>query len=487
MMKPDRGSAPATDAHLAPTALLALRVWIVVGAIVIGSAILNVFDVLAPVVEFLAVGSLVAFVASPIVNVLERKGIPRSVGALAGLVVVVAAVVCICMVMVPMVFQQLFELFSRLPQQLRGLGDWIVGLSGEFEMLSGLSWANDLDKVLSSLADFASTYIMPLASDLGRGVFPLISDVSSQLFIIFLSLVLAYWLACDYPRIHREVCTIVGEERETSYRFMVAILSRSVGGYMRGQVITSVIAGVLAFVGFALVSHPYAGLMGVLTGVLHLIPVIGPVISAALATLVALFYGPALAVWTLVVAMVAQNVTDNVLSPKIMQSAVSVHPAMSLAAIVVGSALMGALGMVIAIPLCAALKGLFIFYFEKGTHRQLVSYDGAIFQGTPFFDEKGQAVPAYDALGDDSFVSDSELISDEAAPAAEAAPRPELDNPWSRIASLQQGTGVFRNPFASADGPAHAAERDPREDSRDLAAERDAKGPGEDPAGDDRP
>lgn len=448
------------DEHLSSIALVAVRVWIVVGALVIGAAVLNVFDVLAPVVEFMAVGSLVAFVASPIVNFLEHRGVPRSVGALVGLAAVFAAVVCILLIVAPMIVEQMIELFSRLPGQLRSLGDWAVSATRELSTRWGSSWASNLDDALSSLADLATKYIMPLASDLGRGVFPFLSDLSSQLFIIFLSFVLAYWLACDYPRIHREIGTIVGEEHETSYRFMVAILSRSVGGYMRGQVITSIIDGALCFAGFALAGHPYAGLMGVLTGILHLIPVIGPVISAAIATVVALFSSPVTALWTLVVAMVAQNVTDNVLSPKIMQSAVSVHPAMSLIAIVVGSALMGPLGMVVAIPLTAALKGLFIFYFEKRTRRQLVSYDGAIFQGTPYHDSEGAPVPAYDALGDDSFVSESEIVDADVAPDGEAAPRPDLDNPWGKLNILQAGsTGMFKNPFAG-DGGSRAAGND---------------------------
>lgn len=431
-----------------------LRVWIVVGAIFIGGAVLNALDVLAPVIEFLAVGSLVAFVASPIVNLLESRGVSRGAGALVGLAVVIAVLALVLMIVAPLIFSQLVELFSRVPQQLRVLGDWLSGLSGDIKFLSRSSLASDLGSVVDAVADNAARYAAQVAGDLGRGVLPFISSVGSQLFTIFLGLVLAYWLACDYPRIHREVGTILGEDHEMSYRFMVAILSRSVGGYMRGMIITSAIDGILCYIGFMIAGHPYALLMGVLTAIFHLIPVVGPVISSAFATLVALFYGPALAFWTLVVSVVAQNVTDNVLSPRIMQSAVSVHPAMSLAAIVVGSALMGPIGMVIAIPLCAALKGLFIFYFEKQSGRQIVSWDGAIFQGQPFHDEQGRPVPAYDALGNDSFVNDSQIISDEAAPAAEAEPRPpELDNPWAKLAALNNlqasGTGVFRNPFAS--------------------------------------
>ena len=450
---------------------VAVHVWIVVGAIIIGTAILNVFDVLAPVVEFLAVGSLVAFVAAPIVNALEHRGVSRSVGALIGLVVVVAVVVLAVVIVVPMIAGQLFELFARLPSQLRGWGDWIVSITRDVRLLSESSLPGDIGAILTSLADDASGYIRQIATDVGRGVVPFISGVGSQLFIVLLGLVLAYWLACDYPRMHREVGTIVGEAQETTYRFMVAVLARSVGGYMRGTVITSLIAGVLAFIGFLLVQHPYAALMGVLTGILHLIPVVGPVISAAIAFIVALFYSPVMAVWTLIVAMIAQNVTDNVISPKIMQSAVSVHPAMSLTAIVVGSALMGPLGMVIAIPLSAALKGLFIFYFENRTKRQLVAYDGAFFQGTPFRDEDGEPVAAFDALGDDTFVNDSEIISDDAVPAAEAMPRPELDNPWGKLSLLQaSSTGVFRNPFASEGKQGEGQTRQKRDGSDDDAA-----------------
>lgn len=431
----------AVEAKLPGTRLLALRVWTVVGGIVIAIAVLNVLGALAPVIEFLAVGSLIAFIESPIVNALERKGVPRAAGAFIGLVAVILILFCVIMVIAPIFVDQVLEVLSRLPSQLRSLGDWAVQIAQDFEAISKSSWANELDSMFQSLANIASSYVTQLAGDVGRGLFPILSGFASQLFIFFLGLVLAYWLALDYPKIHREVGTIVGEERETSYRFMVAILSRSVGGYMRSMVITSFVNGVLAFIGLLIAGHPYAALMGVLTGLLHLIPVLGPWISAFAATLLALFYSPVLAIWTLIICMVAQNVTDNVVSPKVMQSSVQIHPAMNLAALVVGSTLMGAIGMVVAIPLCAALKGLFIFYFEKSTGRALVAYDGAIFQGTPFRDDDGEPVPAFDALGDDSFVQESELIDDDVAPTGSAVPRPDLENPWSKLQFLHRSDG----------------------------------------------
>ena len=555
-----------TDRTLRDTRILTLRIWSVVGCIVIAAVIFNLMGILAPVIEFLAVGSIIAFVMSPITNWLEHHGVGRGIGSLIALIVVVAVLVGVVCILSPILLGQIMEVLSRLPEQLRVAGGDLNEMVSHFKTLNNTPLKEYLDDSLSSLVTAASKYVSQIAAELGRGVFPLITNTASQLFVIFLGLVLAYWLACDYPRMHHEVCTIIGQEKETSYRFMVAILSRSVGGYMRGMVVTSICGGILAFIGFTLIGHPYAALMAIFTGIMHLVPVVGPWVSAAIATvlgfmfspmlalwtlvvtmvaqnvtdnvispkvmqssvqvhpvmsltalvigsalmgaigmvvaiplcaalkgilafigftlighpyaaLMAIFTGimhlvpvvgpwvsaaiatvlgfmfsPMLALWTLVVTMVAQNVTDNVISPKVMQSSVQVHPVMSLTALVIGSALMGAIGMVVAIPLCAALKGIFVYYFENETGRQLVAYDGAVFKGTPYRDAEGNPVAAYDALGDDTFIYESELIGNETAPKAQAMPKPELDNPWIKLSGLQpDATGFFKNPFAKDD------------------------------------
>lgn len=424
-----------TDRTLRDTRILTLRIWAVVGCIVIAAVIFNLMGILAPVIEFLAVGSIIAFVMSPITNWLEHHGVGRGIGSLIALIVVVAVLVGVVCILSPILLGQIMEVLSRLPEQLRVAGGDLNEMISHAKTLNNTPLKEYLDDNLSSLVTVASKYVSQIAAELGRGVFPLITNTASQLFVIFLGLVLAYWLACDYPRMHHEVCTIIGQEKETSYRFMVAILSRSVGGYMRGMVVTSICGGILAF-----------------TGIMHLVPVVGPWVSAAIATVLGFMFSPMLALWTLVVTMVAQNVTDNVISPKVMQSSVQVHPIMSLTALVIGSALMGPIGMVIAIPLCAALKGIFVYYFENETGRQLVAYDGAVFKGTPYRDAEGNPVAAYDALGDDTFIYESELIGNETAPEAQAMPKPELENPWIKLSGLQpDATSFFKNPFAKDD------------------------------------
>ena len=106
------------DRTLRDTRILTLRIWGVVGCIVIAAVIFN----LAPVIEFLAVGSIIAFVMSPITNWLEHHGVGRGLGSLIALIVVVAVLVGVVCILSPILLGQIMEVLSRLPEQLRVAG-----------------------------------------------------------------------------------------------------------------------------------------------------------------------------------------------------------------------------------------------------------------------------------------------------------------------------------------------------------------------------
>ena len=438
------------------------NIWIVIGAIIIASVALNLIGSLSSVLLFLSVGCLSAFVASPIVNWLERHRVPRGAGALIGLIVVMVGLILLFALVIPMVTGQLIDLLRDAPSKFSALGAWVVRMESKYAVVEHLNDIVQLDSIFTAAQDIVNQALSGLLAAVRDGIVPMVNNIASTVFIVFLGFVLAFWLACDYPRINEEICRVLPEGKADDYRLMVAVVSRSVGGYLRSTVINSVIQGFLAFVGFTIVGHPYAGAMGVLSGVLNIIPVVGPSISAALASLIALVYSPIMALWTMVMAMLSQNITDNVIAPKINQSTMQVHPVLSLTALVVGSTFGGAAGMIVALPLVAVVKSLFIFYFETRTGEQIVSYEGALFRGAPFRDAQGNPVPAFDALGDDSFVADSQIIDESSVPEAEAMPKPELENPWAKLID-------FENPFTSHEhdvGAKKPEETDTTDDGR---------------------
>lgn len=385
--------------------------WAIVGAIAVLLLAVRGLAQVGQAVELLLVGAIVGFVCSPITNFLEDCRVPRGLAALFAVVLVVVAVVLVIALFVGPFLQEFTTLLRSVPAYVSQLQDALATfweLVGE----SGNEKVRDLVNTVVDMLTSASTEIASeLARTLSTGLVANITDMAGHLVTVFLGLILAYWLAVDYPKIMRELAVIAGPEYDEEMILALAVISRSTGGYMRGTLITSVANGLMVAVGLVLLGHPYAGLLGIVTLVLHFVPVVGPMLSSLSAVLLALFVSPACAFWTLVITVVAQNVTDNVLSPLVMRSAVKVHPALSLLGIVIGGSLGGAVGMVLAVPLTAALRGLFVYYFETHTGRQLVSEEGAFFGSTPFRDEQGRPNPTFDALDDDTFIERSRLLA----------------------------------------------------------------------------
>lgn len=412
----------------------AVVVWAIVGAIALLVLAVRGFMLVGQAVELLLVGTIVGFMCSPIVNWLEERRVPRGLAALLALLVIVVAVIAVVALFLGPFLRELMILLRNVPTYVSQLQDAI----GTFWNTFGSSRNANVQSVVNALVEVLSDSGTQIASELARGLssglVTNVADAAGHLVTVFLGLVLAYWLALDYPKIMRELAIVAGPEYDEEMILTLAVLSRSTGGYMRGTLITSLANGLMVAAGLALLGHPYAGLVGIATFVLHFVPVIGPFLSSISAVLLALFVSPVLAFWTLVVTIVAQNVTDNVLSPIVMRSAVKIHPALSLLGIIIGGCLGGAVGMVLAVPLTAAIRGLFVYYFETHTNRQLVSEDGALFGSTPFNDESGRPRPTFDALDDDTFIARSRLLAglsrlhddaERSADAAEAAGVPE--------------------------------------------------------------
>lgn len=391
--------------------LRATVAWTIVGAALVFLLAVRGLVVIGQAVELLLVGTIVGYVCSPLTNRLEDRKVPRGAAALISLVVVVAAIVAVVALFMGPFLRELVTLLRNVPSYFTQAQAALETFWDTFGSASGGNVQNAVNSFVNVLVDAGSSLASDLARQLSTGLVTSLTDIAGHFVTIFLALILAYWFALDYPKIMREFAVIAGPEYDDELVLSLAVLSRSVGGYMRGTLITSLANGLMVAAGLALIGHPYAGLLGIATFVLHFIPVVGPMLSSVSAVLLGLFVSPVCALWTLVITVVAQNVTDNVLSPLVMQSAVKIHPALSLVGIVAGGALGGAVGMVLAVPLTAAIKGLFVYYFESRTSRQLVSPDGAFFGGTAYSTPEGGPSPTFDALDDDTFIERSRLLA----------------------------------------------------------------------------
>ena len=108
----------------------------------------------------------------------------------------------------------------------------------------------------------------------------------------------------------------------------------------------------------------------------------------------------------IVVIILAQNLTDNLVTPRVMSEQVDLHPTLVIFSLLVGGSLFGIPGMLFAIPVAATVKGLFLYYFERQTQRPLATEDGALFRGTQSCDEGEDGDTASECDDDDDDEAD---------------------------------------------------------------------------------
>ena len=387
-----------------------LMVWTAIGVATLFALALYVLGILEQAVELFAIGAIFAFVCSPITNWIEDRGVPRGFSALIALVLTLIALVGFFILIAQPLVTELTTLLRDAPLYASQIGAMAREFWQNFDSQSNPAVRQTVELVIERASSIGISVASGILSWLSTSALGNISSMANQLMIFFLGLVLAYWLAKDYPVIVRELAIIAGPQKENEFRLILAILSRSTSGYMRGTIITSAVNGILVYFGCLILGNPYAALIGMVTGIFHIIPVVGPVFSAGIAFILSILVDPVMTVWTIVILVVAQNVVDNVLSPLVMATSVKVHPGLSLIGIVIGSALGGVVGTILAIPMTAALRGIFVYFFEKYSGRQIVSPQGALFNSTQYVDETGAILPESDALDDPKFFEDSRLV-----------------------------------------------------------------------------
>ncbi len=384
------------------------RVWGYIGIAVIAVGVCWLLGHIWDALTVLAAGAIMAFIYAPITNWLHRRfGMPRLPATLLGLLALVLVVLLLIGSIIPLVVSQVSSLLNAFPEYLETLQSWAdqigdyIGSQKEGQLQSLLAM------VIDSLSAQATNLGSQIASSATSDFISSITDVVHFIVNLFMALVISFWLTKDFPSIESDLSKVVGPRRGEDYRIITTVFSRSLGGYLKGLIINSACTGTIAGIGFWILGVPYSLILGIITAFLNIIPYIGPWVGGILAFLVALSANPWAAILSIVVTVVAQQFTDNFISPKVMQQAVSLHPALVIVALIAGGAVGGIIGMILAVPLMAAIKGVFIYYYEKKTGRQLVSRDGAIFRGEPFCDEEGNPRPACDALGVDQMADDS--------------------------------------------------------------------------------
>lgn len=376
-----------------------LNVWTIVGSIALTWVVVQLLNILSVPVAIVIWTTIIVFVLRGTVNKLEEIGINRTVGTAIGYVIMFAVLALVAFLLFsPGVGMntQFANLIENVPVYVQGISDWANDIYARYAyMLEDESVRAFVTDVQASAMDWAGDFAKNSAS----GAIAFGTGLANAFMAIGFALVVAFWILMQLPQLGRECKRLVGDAHAEDLEMLHITFTRVMGGYIKGTLLQCAIIGVACGILFAVLGIPNSMALGGITGILNIIPIIGPWLGGGLAAIVGIFVSPLVAVIAILGTIVIQQFVYTFISPKIMSDSVDIHPALTLIALMAGSALGGAMGglpgslvgMLASIPAVAVAKSVFVYYFEKRTGRRLVSKDGVFFLGTPSSSEDGDA------------------------------------------------------------------------------------------------
>jgi predicted PurR-regulated permease PerM len=316
--------------------------WWVVSALavglILGIGFLAVFNMIARPLALIILAIAIATALNPIVDRLDRR-IPRVLAAILVYLILLLILVGIAWLIVPTLFAQATSLINNLP----GLIDEVQ------EFLENVTFIN-VDEIFETAFDQIGTFAIALIA------LPL--NAASYLIDILLILFVAlYWIILT-PQIKTFFLSLFPIDRRNRLESVLDRMGGAMGGYVRGVAIDGLIIAVLTTIGLTIIGVEFAMVLGIVAGMLEIIPVVGPFIGGFLILSTALAQDPSLVLPTLIFVLILQQVESNILVPNIMKTQTEISPLLVLLAVFIGSTIGGLIGALAAIPLVAALRVL---------------------------------------------------------------------------------------------------------------------------------
>lgn len=270
---------------------------------------------------------LIAVAVNPLISWLESKKIPRSLSSILTIFFFFSFIAFLISSFIRPLVSQTQNFITRLPAIIEKVSSYNINLDS-----------------FSSHAFTVSDQVFKIAIGTLTGIIT-----------TFTTLVISYYLLQSRPKLKDSLKAVFGHKFRLYYSILTQLEER-LGSWVRGILTLMLSVGVLSGLGYGLIGLPYATALGVIAGMLELIPNIGPTITAVFAILVGLSLSPTHGLAALIVSLLVQQLENNLLVPKIMQKSTGLHPIVTIVSLLIGFRLGGPALAVISLPITLSFQ-----------------------------------------------------------------------------------------------------------------------------------
>ncbi len=312
---------------------------------------------------------LLAFIISPVVTRIV-DAVPRLPRAVAAVLVYTLVVVVMALTVVvaagalatsiAQFVESIPDIRANLPTIVAPWQQWLISIG-----LSQIDLTAQAAAALSNLDQIAGQLVEPLQ----QFAVASLGAVGTMLIVFFLSI----YMVVDRDQIVAFLFRLVPPAYAEEARLLQTSVSRSFGGFLRGQALMGLVYFLIALATHLFIGLPLAALSAVSAGILQAIPFFGPFVSWAPPVIVALVLQPSALLPAILLMGVGWIVVMNVLQPRIMQDAVGIHPIVVLGSVLIGSRIAGIPGAIFGIPIAAVVSAFFFQFLHRTTGDRTVA------------------------------------------------------------------------------------------------------------------
>ncbi|MFJ6838103.1 AI-2E family transporter [Streptomyces sp. NPDC091209] len=296
-----------------------------------------------------------ALAIEPAVSWMASRGMRRGLAAFLvflGSLIMIAGFITL---LGSMLAGQIIKMIEGFPDYLDSVINWV-----------NTHFHTELRRVDIQEGLLHSDWLRKYVQNSATGVLDVSGQVLGGLFQLLTVALFSFYFAADGPRLRRALCSVLPPARQAEVLRAWEIAVDKTGGYLYSRGLMALISGVAHYILLEALGVPYAPVLGVWVGLVsQFIPTIGTYLAGALPMLIAFTIDPWYALWVLVFVVVYQQFENYVLQPKLTSRTVDIHPAVAFGSVIAGTALLGAVGALIAIPAVATLQAFLGAYVKR--------------------------------------------------------------------------------------------------------------------------
>jgi predicted PurR-regulated permease PerM len=347
-----------------------IAAWSVIGLLVLIAISVWLLFKIRVIFPPLVLALLIIYLLNPLVNRLQARGVPRTIGALIAYVVVAVVITLLGIVIAPFLAREVESFGDRWPElkldfvrSIEGFGETIesrFNIEVDTSQVVCLFGAEDIegpDQPTQAECDEVTRRYREQILQQADRITEFGTGILELLLIFILAPLLALYLLIDLPQVQRDLLHLVPESHREEMSDLGTKVGRAVGGFFRGQLLVALLVGVLSSAGFALVGLDFWLVIGAIAGFTNLIPLVGPFIGGGLGFVVGtITEGLDVGLYAALVALIVQQIDNHIISPVVMKRTVQLHPGTVMLSLLAGGTLAGFWGVLLAVPAVAVAK-----------------------------------------------------------------------------------------------------------------------------------